>query len=43
MQGKKVYNEKLFTNFQLSHKIPENNFYRRLKMALNLEFLYKEI
>jgi len=42
MQGKKVYHEKLFTNFQLSYKIPENNFYRRLKMALNLEFLYSE-
>ncbi len=42
MQGKKVYHEKLFTNFQLSHKIPENNFYRRLKVALDLEFLYSE-
>lgn len=42
MQGKKVYEEKLFTNFQLSHRIPENNFYRRLKDALCLKFLYKE-
>jgi transposase len=42
MQGKKVYQEKLFTNFNLSHKIPESNFYRRLKGSLNLEFLYKE-
>ena len=42
MQGKKVYQEKLFTNFQLSHRIPESNLYRRLKEALNLEFLYKE-
>ncbi len=42
MQGKKVYQEKLFTSFQLSHKIPENNFYRRLKQTLKLSFLYKE-
>ena len=42
MQGKKVYQEKLFTNFQLFHRIPESNLYRRLKEALNLEFLYKE-
>jgi transposase len=42
MQGKKVYQEKLFTNFQLSDKIPDSNFYRRLKASLNLEFLYKE-
>jgi transposase len=42
MQGKKVYQEKLFTNFQLSLKIPENNFYRRLREALSLDFLYKE-
>jgi len=42
MQGKKVFQEKLFTNFQLSHRVPENNFYRRLKQALDLNFLYKE-
>ncbi len=42
MQGKKVYHEKLFTNFQLSHRIPESNLYRRLKESLSLEFLYKE-
>jgi len=42
MQGKKVYQEKLFTNFQLSHRIPESNFYRRLKETLCLEFLYNE-
>ena len=42
MQGKKVYQEKLFTNFQLSDRIPDSNFYRRLKASLNLEFLYKE-
>jgi transposase len=41
MQGKKIYTEKLFTNFQLSDCVPEDNFYRRLKQQLNLQFLYK--
>ncbi|MDT0678820.1 IS1182 family transposase, partial [Autumnicola musiva] len=36
----KNYQEKLFTSFRLSDRIPEENFYRRLKEALNLEFLY---
>ncbi|MDT0644985.1 IS1182 family transposase [Zunongwangia sp. F363] len=40
MQGKKNYQEKLFTSFRLSDRIPKENFYRRLKAALNLEFLY---
>ncbi len=40
MQGKKNYQEKLFTSFQLSDRIPEHNFYRRLKDVLNLEYLY---
>jgi transposase len=40
MQGKKNYQEKLFTSFRLSDRIPKENFYRRLKEALNLEFLY---
>ena len=42
MQGKKVYQEKLFSNFQLSNRVPENNFYRRLKEVLDLSFLYKK-
>ena len=41
MQGKKEYQEKLFAHFQLSERVPEHNFYRRLKGALDLEFLYK--
>jgi len=41
MQGKKDYQEKLFNNFQLSARIPETNFYRRLKGVLDLNFLYK--
>jgi transposase len=41
MQGKKDYQEKLFAHFQLSERVPEHNFYRRLKGALDLEFLYR--
>lgn len=40
MQGKKHYQEKMFTSFQLSERVPEENFYRRLKEALDLDFLY---
>ncbi len=40
MQGKKGYQEKLFASFQLSERIPEENFYRRLKQAIDLDFLY---
>ena len=35
MQGKKQYSEKLFTSFQLSDRIPADNFYRRLSAAEN--------
>ena len=41
MQGKKQYTEKLFTSFQLSDRVLEDNFYRRLSSALNLDFIYK--
>jgi transposase len=41
MQGKKEYAEKLFLNFQLSDKVPEDNFYRKLKTLLDLDWLYK--
>lgn len=40
MQGKKIYQEKLFTNFQLSDYVPADNFYRRLKEQLDLQFIY---
>jgi transposase len=40
MQGKKDYQEKLFAQFQLSDRVPKNNFYRRLKDVLDLDFLY---
>ncbi len=42
MQGKKHYTEKLFSNFQLSERVPEENFYRQLKQILNLQFLYNQ-
>lgn len=41
MQGKKDYQEKLFNSFQLSNRVPEGNFYRRLKSVIDLHFLYK--
>ena len=41
MQGKKEYQEQLFTSFQLSERVPKENFYRRLKEVLDLRFLYK--
>src|SRR5215212_4218020 len=41
MQGKKQFTEKLFTNFQLSERVPAGNFYRRLKDLLDLQWLYK--
>ncbi|PKD17676.1 hypothetical protein APR41_05560 [Salegentibacter salinarum] len=40
MQGKKDYQEKLFTSFRLIDRIPKGNFYRRLKETLDLDFLY---
>jgi transposase len=41
MQGRKQYSEKLFTSFQLSDRVPESNFYRRLKETLDLRWVYK--
>lgn len=41
MQGRKPFEEKLFTNFQLSDRVPLDNLYRRLKEILDLRFLYK--
>ena len=40
MQGKKKYQEKLFTTFRLSDRVSPTNFYRRLKACLDLDFLY---
>lgn len=41
MQGRKAFEEKLFTHFQLSDRVPADNFYRKLKETLDLQFLYK--
>jgi transposase len=41
MQGKKTHQEKLFIQFQLSDYVPADNFYRRLKKLLDLNFLYQ--
>lgn len=42
MQGKKVYQEKMFNNFRLSERVPENNFYRILLKVIDpqLQLLY---
>jgi transposase len=41
MQGKKTNQEKLFISFQLSDRVPAENFYRQLKDILDLSFLYR--
>ena len=40
MQGKKTYSEKLFASFQLSERVPKDNFYRQLNEQLDFQFLY---
>ncbi len=42
MQGKKTYQEKLFTTIQLSKRIPSNNYYRRMKRLIDFSFIYKK-
>jgi transposase len=42
MLGNKEYNEKLYVSFQLSQKVPANNFYRRLKSILDLRFITQQ-
>src|SRR5213595_666212 len=41
MQGKKHYSEKLVKQFQLSDRVPADNFYRSLQEMLELRWLYK--
>jgi transposase len=41
MQGQKSNDQKLFYQFRLADRIPEDNFYRRLKGTLDLSFLKK--
>ena len=42
MQGKKQCTVQLFKSFQLSERIREDNFYRRLKDLLKLHWFYQE-
>lgn len=42
MQGRKSFEEKLFVQFQLSDRVPVDNFYRRLSSTLDFRFLYKQ-
>ena len=42
MQGKKQFAEKLFVSFQLSDRVPQENFYRKLKEILDLQWVYKK-
>jgi transposase len=41
MQGRKVFTNEKVLFFSLSAHVPGNNFYRRLKQRLNLDFLYE--
>jgi transposase len=41
MQGKKNFTPKLFHCFQLSERVPADNFYRKLSAATDLNWLYK--
>lgn len=43
MIGTKNYQEKLFISFQLSKRVPKDNFYRQLKEVLDLNYLYKAV
>lgn len=42
MQGKKTYEEKLFTTIHLSKRIPSNNYYRKMKRNIDFNFIYKK-
>jgi transposase len=41
MQGRKNYQEKLFTSFQLSDRVPEGNIYRQVLKLIDFQFLYR--
>ena len=40
MQGKKNFPDKRLASFRLSERVPKDNFYRRLKEVLDLQWLY---
>jgi transposase len=41
MQGKKSFSDKRLASFRLSERVPRDNFYRRLKELLDLEWIYE--
>ena len=42
MQGQKIYSQKFYYNINLDQMVPQDDFYRKVNQALNLNFLYKE-
>lgn len=42
MQGKKTYEEQLFTTISLSKRVPSNNYYRKMKRLIDFNFIYKK-
>lgn len=42
MQGRKQYQEKLFTSFQLSDRVPADNLYRKITELIDFQFLYQK-
>lgn len=41
MQGKKQLQPKMLYTIMLEQLVPQDNFYRRLKQSLQLDWLYK--
>lgn len=41
MQGKKQLQPKMLYTITLEQLVPQDNFYRRLNKAINLQWLYK--
>ncbi|ANE51949.1 IS1182 family transposase [Flavisolibacter tropicus] len=41
MQGKKPFQDKRLASFRLSERVPRDNFYRRLKAIMDVEWLYE--
>ena len=41
MQGRKIYQEKLFTSFQLSDHIPDGNIFKSILQEVDFQFVYK--
>lgn len=43
MVGKKTFEVKTHTSFNLEERVPKNNLYRKLKHAMNWDFLYEAV